>query len=71
MPKLCPCGKPLHYSDPLIQEMVESCIKELGEEIRVECNGKSYMVSRHYMALHGLMGKNLESLAEKGIVKRA
>jgi len=60
--EMCHCGKPLHYTDPAIKLFVEKYIRELGEMMKVKCNGKTYLVSRHYIALHGLKAVDLPSL---------
>lgn len=60
--KLCFCGLPLHYTDPEIESHMMKIIKERGEYITIHCNGKSFRVPRHYIALHGLIGKQLENL---------
>jgi hypothetical protein len=43
----------------------------LGPDVVVECQGKRYKVSRHYIALHGLKAMELESLLAKGIIQVA
>ena len=60
--KLCPCGKPLHYTDIQIRHKVQALVDKLGEMITVQCGVKRYKVSRHYIALHGLKGRNLDQL---------
>lgn len=58
----CPCGKVLHYTDPSIERIVQSMVERLGEFIQVTVNGRVWNVSRHYIALHGLIGKELPNL---------
>lgn len=63
--ELCPCGKPLHYNNLVIREIVESMIERHGPTVlirRVE-GGPGFMVPRHYIALHGIEGKNIEKIA--------
>lgn len=60
--QLCACGKPLHYSDPSAQHQIDALVSELGEFIEVTVGGRSWLVSRHYIALHGLKGSDLASL---------
>jgi len=57
--ELCVCGRPLHYTDPNIKAHVESLVATLGSHIRVNCGGKTYLVPRHYIALHGLIASDL------------
>lgn len=58
----CPCGKPLHYNDKNVENNVNKMVKEKGRFIAVTNteNMKTYKVDRHYIALHGLMGKDLD-----------
>lgn len=57
--KMCACGRPLHYSDPEIRRMVQEFVNELGEEVKVVVGNRSWMVPRHYIALHGLKAQEL------------
>lgn len=53
--ELCPCGRPLHYSNADIEMFVRSQIAQLGPNVIVNfTSGPSYEVPRHYIALHGL-----------------
>jgi hypothetical protein len=65
----CACGRPLHYSDPAIYELIAGMVRELGPTIKVICAGKSYQVQRHFIALHGLKAAELPMLARAGIVE--
>lgn len=62
MSKLCHCGKPLHYTDPAVQQQVERLIKTSGECIEVTVGGATWLVPRHYIALHGLAGDKVATL---------
>jgi hypothetical protein len=53
---LCHCGKPLHYSDPAVRAMVEDFVNLFGPDILVTVEGRSWLVPRHYIALHGVNG---------------
>lgn len=53
---MCPCGRPLHYSNPRLQAAVQRLVDTLGENIRVTVGDTSYWVSRHFIALHGIQG---------------
>jgi hypothetical protein len=59
---LCHCGKPLHYSDPRIQAMVEELVQVKGQTIVVTIGKRSWRVQRHYIALHGIRGWELPGL---------
>jgi len=60
--KMCACGKPLHYSDPKNEQMVQRFVNELGENERVSVGGRTWMVPRHYIALHGIAARELPTL---------
>lgn len=57
----CPCGRPLHYKDPAVQAMVEQFIHSLGEHVPINVEGdpRTFLVSRHYIALHGFTAQDL------------
>jgi hypothetical protein len=63
--KLCLCGRPLHYSDPEIERLVEKIISIKGELVAVRVGDRGWMVPRHYIALHGIRAQELTSVAEK------
>lgn len=52
--EMCACGKPLHYTSPDVQARVQELVDRLGPDIKVHVAGKSHLVPRHYIALHGL-----------------
>jgi hypothetical protein len=58
----CPCGRPLHYSTPQLQAMVEAFVRDLGPEVIVTVGDRRWRVSRHYIALHGLKASELPTL---------
>lgn len=60
--KSCHCGKPLHYSDPAVQKQVEDLVEDKGECIEVTVSGITWLVPRHYIALHGLKGDEVATL---------
>jgi len=57
--EICACGRPLHYTDPEVQRHMEELVATLGSGVRVNCGGKTYLVPRHYIALHGLIASEL------------
>jgi len=59
---MCACGKPLHYTNPLLQAIVQDFVNRLGENIRITVRDRSWMVPRHYIALHGVKAQELETL---------
>ena len=59
---LCACGRPLHYSSPTIQEQMEKIVAASGERIAVTREGRTWLVPRHYIALHGLQSEELPYL---------
>jgi hypothetical protein len=59
---MCHCGQKLHYTDPKVQASVEQLIKELGPKVRVKVGGRTWMVDRHYIALHGINAVELPFL---------
>lgn len=59
---MCHCGKPLHYTMPVVKEFVEEQIRLLGEYIHVQNPDGTFLVPRHYLALHGLSGNEVHLL---------
>lgn len=70
--ELCPCGEPLHYTDPTTEQAIRAFVAILGETQPVTVQGLgTWMVPRHYVALHGLKAAELPELAGRyGWVKR-
>jgi hypothetical protein len=66
--ELCHCGRPLHYSDPNIEEKVRGLIAMTGEKVRVTTPGGTWLVPRHYIALHGLKASELPSSTFERVV---
>lgn len=62
---LCPCGKPLHYTDPSLRAWVDDLVRTIGPCIRVKTPFGTYMVPRHYIALHGLEGNEVHRMAKR------
>ena len=61
--ELCHCGKPLHYLEQTDRAAVELLIATFGRTTRVTVlGGDTYLVPRHYLALHGLKADELGSL---------
>lgn len=64
-PTNCHCGRPLHYNDPKIEAQLKELTQQLGEYMQVTVAGRTFLVQRHYIALHGIKGKDLASLGFK------
>lgn len=62
MAELCACGRPLHYSDPASQAQVQTLVDRLGADVEVTVGNRSWLVQRHYIALHGIKGADLPTL---------
>jgi hypothetical protein len=60
--ELCHCGRPLHYRRVEDWEAVQRLVDTLGPTIRVTVDGRTWLVPRHYIALHGLRGDQVERL---------
>jgi hypothetical protein len=58
----CHCGLPLHYSDPETERLVRRLIAERGEMLTITVEGRSWLVPRHYLALHGVKAWELPTL---------
>lgn len=50
----CPCGELLHYPHPPLREFVERMIDTFGPTQAVTRAGRTWVVPRHFTALHGL-----------------
>jgi hypothetical protein len=59
---LCACGKPLHYDDPYSEATVRCLVADLGPDMKVTVGDRSWMVQRHYIALHGLKACEVATL---------
>ncbi len=68
---MCACGKPLHYTDPRNEKIVSEAVAKCGPDLIVVGPFGRYLVQRHYLALHGLKGSELVSLAKRGIIRNA
>ncbi len=63
---MCPCGLPLHYTDPVAKFCTQRFIEQLGYYMEVTVAGLgTWRVPRHFIALHGFKGYELPALAEK------
>ena len=55
----CACGRPLHYSSPAVEQAMRQVVAQLGERTRVTTPDGTFLVPRHYVALHGLAADEL------------
>lgn len=66
MTDLCHCGRPLHYTDPTIEGWVRGLVTLRGALMEVTTPEGTWLVPRHYIALHGVKAAELtESPFEK------
>lgn len=65
MTRDCPCGRPLHYSSRTVELVMQGLVDEHGADVRIHYGARIYSVPRHYIALHGLAGRELPELAER------
>jgi len=68
---LCHCGEPLHYGNEKVEKYITNLVEQKGRYVAVMSimTGKFYKIDRHYIALHGLEGKNLSTLGFEEIKK--
>jgi hypothetical protein len=71
--KYCHCGEPLHYTDKELERQLTELSAQLGDYARIinKDDRKTYLVQRHYIALHGIKGKDIASLGFKEADKEA
>ena len=55
-------ARPLHYTDRTVELMVKGLVRQLGEYIKIPVDGRTWLVQRHYIALHGIKGSELPDL---------
>lgn len=65
MTEMCACGRPLHYTDPENYRRVQKLVDDLGPNIRVTTPSGTWVVPRHYIALHGIKAVEIRQLARK------
>lgn len=61
----CACGQALHYGDPGIEARVQETIDALGPTVDVPTALGTWVVPRHYYALHGIVVAQLPELARR------
>lgn len=60
--RFCACGRRLHYGDPAKQAMVEQLIASTAADVPVQYGTRTWLVQRHYVALHGLKASEIPAL---------
>lgn len=68
---LCHCGQPLHYQNPEIERIMHELVATKGEFIKVTHagTGRSYLVPRHFIALHKLEADKLPEYGFQEFIK--
>ncbi len=69
--QLCHCGRPLHYTNEKIARVATDLVERLGEFMPVTVDGRTWLVQRHYIALHGITAATLPLLGFKEITDMA
>lgn len=64
----CHCGRPLHYTDPRVEEQVCELIRHAGAYVLITVAGRSFKVQRHYVALHGIQAADLPALGFEEVI---
>lgn len=59
---LCACGQPLHYLRPETEAAMRRVVRLQGAKLKVTVGHRSWLVPRHYLALHGLRAEELPAL---------
>lgn len=67
----CVCGKPLHYVDKKLEKIVNEYCEQFGPYINVIVDGRTWRVPRHYIALHGIKGKDVSKLGFQEVTSEA
>lgn len=61
----CPCGQPLHYCDAASEAFMKRQVRALGPTVAITTTDGTWMVPRHFLALHPLRPWELPALAEQ------
>jgi hypothetical protein len=63
MARRCACGRALHYLRPAWQDYVERSIAACGPTVAVATPNGTWLVDKHFYALHGISLATLPQLA--------
>lgn len=68
----CACGRKLHYGSKKVQKQVQDLIDKTDEYIRVTAvdGSGTWLVQRHYIALHGLKIRDLPNLGFHKLIEK-
>lgn len=66
----CHCGRPLHYVNPLVERFAREMVRRHGEYVPVTVAGRTWLVQRHYLALHGFIAAELPMLGFREVTGR-
>lgn len=58
----CYCGRPLHYTSRDAEEVMHDMVARLGPNVRITVGSRTWLVPRHYIALHGISARDLPVL---------
>lgn len=71
MAEKCFCGKELHYTDPLAQSLVQQLVDDYGTHLKITVGKRTWLVQRHYIALHGISATDLPYLGFQEVTDEA
>ena len=60
---VCACGRPLHYASGASRRAIERIIAAVGPTLAIMAQGQTFLVPRHYVALHGVSSLTLATVA--------
>lgn len=60
--EMCHCGQPLHYRNPAHEKIMRGIVAEHGPMMPVTVGDRTWLVARHYVALHGIVGSQVPLL---------
>lgn len=76
MTRYCACGRPLHYKDLVLQQVVEDNCARMGEHVTIhvergENETHTFHVQRHFIVLHGIRSQDLMRYGLDEVYRRA
>jgi len=66
--EICHCGRVLHYYDPQVEATMRRLVKSHGAFMPITVGNRTFLVQRHYVALHGVQGANLPELGFEEVI---
>jgi hypothetical protein len=70
MRALCACGRELHYDSPFVEALVQDSVDAHGPTVPVQTKVGTWLVPKHYYALHGVEAGLLPALAVRYCFER-